>query len=170
MADILVQEYGRYFTMPTVCFRAGCLTGPNHSGAELHGFLAYLVRCMMTGRTYRIYGYKGKQVRDNIHSYDVLTACLAFHDSPRSGAVYNLGGGRDNSTSVLEAVDYLRELTGSPLHSEYVEQHRIGDHICYITDLKRWRVDYPQWELSRSLPEIYEELVAAASTPSGSGR
>ena len=165
-ADILVQEYGRYFGMPTVCFRAGCLTGPNHSGAELHGFLAYLVRCVVTGRTYRVYGYKGKQVRDNIHSYDVLTACLAFHDSPRSAAVYNLGGGRENSTSVLEAVDYLQELTGNPLQSEYVEQHRVGDHICYITNLQRWRTDYPQWELSRSLPEIYAELAAAASRAS----
>jgi CDP-paratose 2-epimerase len=170
-ADILVQEYGRYFDMPTVCFRAGCLTGPNHSGAELHGFLAYLARCVMTGRAYRIYGYKGKQVRDNIHSYDVLTACLAFHDSPRSAAVYNLGGGRENSTSVLEAVDYLQELSGSLLQSEYVEQHRIGDHICYITNLQRWRADYPQWELSRSLPEICAELVATASnpTPNSSG-
>ncbi len=165
-ADILVQEYGRYFGMPTVCFRAGCLTGPNHSGAELHGFLAYLVRCVVTGRTYRVYGYKGKQVRDNIHSYDVLTACLAFHDSPRSAAVYNLGGGRENSTSVLEAVDYLQELTGNPLQSEYVEQHRVGDHICYITNLQRWRTDYPQWELSRSLSEIYAELAAAASRAS----
>ena len=162
-ADILVQEYGRYFGIPTVCFRAGCLTGPNHSGAELHGFLAYLARCVMTGRSYRIYGYKGKQVRDNIHSFDVLTACLAFHESPRSGAVYNLGGGRDNSASVLEAIASLQELTGKTLEREYVEQHRIGDHICYLTDLRRWRADYPQWELTRSLPTIYQELVTSAS-------
>ena len=117
----------------------------------------------MTGRSYRIYGYKGKQVRDNIHSFDVLTACLAFHESPRSGAVYNLGGGRDNSASVLEAIASLQELTGKTLEREYVEQHRIGDHICYLTDLRRWRADYPQWELTRSLPTIYQELVTSAS-------
>ena len=158
-ADVVVQEYGRYFDMPTVCFRAGCLTGPSHSGAELHGFLAYLARCVKEGRLYRIYGYKGKQVRDNIHSFDVLTACMAFHDAPRSAAVYNLGGGRDNSTSIVEAIDHLQELTGNRLASEYVDQPRVGDHICYISDLRRFRADYPRWELSRTLPDIYTDLV-----------
>ena len=159
----LVQEYGRYFNMPTVCFRAGCLTGPNHSGAELHGFLAYLARAVTEGRSYRIYGYKGKQVRDNIHSYDVVTACLEFFNAPRAGAVYNLGGGRDNSTSLVEAIDSLEELTGKTLSREYVDPHRIGDHICYISDLRRWQADYPGWELSRTLPDIYDELITGAS-------
>ena len=162
-ADVLVQEYGRYFNMPTVCFRAGCLTGPNHSGAELHGFLAYLARAVTEGRSYRIYGYKGKQVRDNIHSYDVVTACLEFFNAPRAGAVYNLGGGRDNSTSLVEAIDSLEELTGKTLSREYVDPHRIGDHICYISDLRRWQADYPGWELSRTLPDIYDELITGAS-------
>jgi CDP-paratose 2-epimerase len=167
-ADVMVQEYGRYFGMPTVCLRAGCLTGPRHSGAELHGFLAYLARCLKESRPYRIFGYKGKQVRDNIHSFDVLTACLAFYEAPRSAAVYNLGGGRANSTSILEAIRDLQTLTGKTLETTYVDQPRVGDHICYISDLRRFRTDYPQWELTRSLPDIYAELVeseAAATRP-----
>lgn len=160
-ADIMVQEYGRYFSMPTVCFRGGCLTGPNHSGAELHGFLAYMARAIKDGRRYYIYGYKGKQVRDNIHSYDVLTACLAFHEQPRVAAVYNLGGGRENSVSVLEAISRFERLTGRKLETKYVEQNRIGDHICYISDLRRWRADYPGWRLTRSLDDIFAELVGA---------
>jgi CDP-paratose 2-epimerase len=157
-ADVMVQEYGRYFGMPTVCFRGGCLTGPHHSGAELHGFLAYLARAIREGLTYRIYGYKGKQVRDNIHSYDVCTAIMAFATEPRSAAVYNLGGGRENACSVIEAIAALEQLQGRKLATEYVEQNRRGDHICYISDLGRFRTDYPSWELSLSLDEIYTQL------------
>jgi CDP-paratose 2-epimerase len=158
-ADVLVQEYGRYFGMPTVCFRGGCLTGPHHSGAELHGFLAYLARAVRDGLTYRIYGYKGKQVRDNIHSYDVCTAIEAFYERPRAAAVYNLGGGRANSVSVREAIERFEELFGRKLAQEYVPEARRGDHICYISDLGRLRADYPEWELSISLDEIFEQLV-----------
>jgi CDP-paratose 2-epimerase len=158
-ADIMVQEYGRYFGMPTVCFRGGCLTGPNHSGAELHGFLAYVARCVKEGRTYRIYGYKGKQVRDNIHSVDVCGAFMAFCENPRAGAVYNLGGSRVNSVSVLEAVARLEELTGKKLKSEYVDQNRRGDHICYYSNLARFKKDYPSWALTRSLDDILRALV-----------
>jgi CDP-paratose 2-epimerase len=157
-ADVMVQEYGRYFGMPTCCFRGGCLTGPHHSGAELHGFLAYLARAIREGRSYRIYGYKGKQVRDNIHSFDVCTAVMAFAESPRPAAVYNLGGGRGNSCSMLEAIAALEELHGRALDAEYVDENRRGDHICYISDLGRFRADYPGWELSISLDEIYEQL------------
>jgi len=160
-ADIMVQEYGRYFNMPTVCFRGGCLTGPNHSGAELHGFLAYMARAIKEGRTYYIYGYKGKQVRDNIHSYDVLTACLAFYEEPRVAAVYNLGGGRENSVSVLEAISRLERLTGKELETEYVEQNRVGDHICYISDLTKLQSHYSHWHISRNLNDIFEEMATA---------
>jgi len=160
-ADVLVQEYGRYFGIPTVCYRGGCLTGPNHSGAELHGFLAYLARAVREGRTYRIFGYGGKQVRDNIHAHDVCTAMLAFYEAPRVAAVYNLGGGRANSVSVLEAIARLEALTGRRLRTEYVEQPRVGDHICYISDLRRLRADYPGWSITRSLEDILSELVAA---------
>jgi CDP-paratose 2-epimerase len=159
-ADVMVQEYGRYFGMPTVCYRGGCLTGPNHSGAELHGFLAYLAKCIRDGRPYRVYGYKGKQVRDNIHAYDVCTAFLAFYENPRVAAVYNLGGGRDNSVSVLEAVAALEERIGKKLAFEYVDQNRVGDHICYISDLRRLKADYPGWDLTRSLDDILDELAA----------
>jgi CDP-paratose 2-epimerase len=160
-ADLLVQEYGRYFDMPTVCFRGGCLTGPHHAGAELHGFLAYLARALKEGRVYRIYGYKGKQVRDNIHAYDVCSALLAFQEAPRRAAVYNLGGGRDNSVSIVEAIARLEELTGKTLKTEYVEANRIGDHICYISDLRRLKADYPGWEITRSLDDILRELAGA---------
>jgi CDP-paratose 2-epimerase len=156
--DVLVQEYGRYFGMPTVCFRGGCLTGPNHSGAELHGFLAYIARAIREGRTYRIFGYKGKQVRDNIHSYDVCTAIMAFCESPVPAAVYNLGGGRGNSISVLEAIERLEELLGRRLEREYVEEPRRGDHICYISDLSRLRSDFRDWEITISLDEILRQL------------
>ena len=157
--DLLVQEYGRYFGMPTVCFRGGCLTGSNHASAELHGFLAYLARCVLEGRTYRIYGYKGKQVRDNIHAADVCRAALAFADAPRPGAVYNIGGGRANSVSILEAIARLEELTGRSLEVEYVDEARRGDHICYISDLSRLRGDYPEWDVRVSLDDILGELV-----------
>ena len=160
-ADTMVQEYGRYFGMPTVCFRGGCLTGPNHSSAELHGFLAYLVRALKEERTYRICGYKGKQVRDNIHSYDVCTAFEAFYETPRVAAVYNLGGGRDNSVSILEGIARLRELTGVTLVTEYADEPRRGDHICYISNLTRFRTDYPGWALTRSLDDIFKELAGA---------
>src|SRR6059058_2721105 len=163
-ADVLVQEYGRYFGMPTVCFRGGCLTGPHHSGAELHGFLAYIARAIREGRTYRIFGYKGKQVRDNIHSYDVCTAIMAFCERPVPGAVYNLGGGRDNSISVLEAIERLEELFARKLEREYVEEPRRGDHICYISDLSRLRSDFPDWGITISLDEILRQL-AETSAP-----
>ncbi len=159
-ADILVQEYGRYFGMPTVCLRGGCLTGSNHASAELHGFLAYLARCVIEGRTYRIYGYKGKQVRDNIHASDVCAAALAFARAPRPGAVYNIGGGRGNSVSVIEAIARLEELTGKTLEVEYVDEPRRGDHICYISDLRGFRADYPQWDLTVTLDEILGDLAA----------
>ena len=159
-ADTMVQEYGRYFGIPTVCYRGGCLTGPNHSSAELHGFLAYLARCVRDGRPYRVYGYKGKQVRDNIHSYDVCTAFLAFYEAPRVAAVYNLGGGRENSVSVIEAVARFEELIGKKLAYEYIDQSRVGDHICYISDLRRLKADYPGWGLTRSLDDILRELAA----------
>jgi CDP-paratose 2-epimerase len=157
-ADVLVQEYGRYFGMPTVCFRGGCLTGSRHSGAELHGFLAYLARAVGEGLVYRIFGYKGKQVRDNIHSYDVCTAIAAFAERPSAAAVYNLGGGRGNSISVLEAIARLEELYGRTLATEYVQEARRGDHICYISDLRRFRADYPEWELTVSLDAIFEDV------------
>ena len=157
-ADLLVQEYGRYFGMPTVCFRGGCLTGSNHASAELHGFLAYVARCILEGRTYRIYGYKGKQVRDNIHASDVCAAALAFAAAPRPGAVYNIGGGRENSISILEAIGRLEELTGRSLDVEYVDDPRRGDHICYISDLGRLRSDYPGWNVTVTLDEILADL------------
>jgi CDP-paratose 2-epimerase len=157
-ADLLVQEYGRYFGMPTVCLRGGCLTGSRHSGAELHGFLAYLARAVRDGLTYRIFGYKGKQVRDNIHSYDVCTAIAAFAEHPSAGAVYNLGGGRPNSISVLEAISRLEELYGRRLATEYVDDPRRGDHICYISDLRRLRADYPDWEITVGLDALLEDV------------
>jgi CDP-paratose 2-epimerase len=157
-ADVLVQEYGRYFGLPTVCFRGGCLTGPHHSGAELHGFLAYIARAVKEGRTYRIFGYGGKQVRDNVHSHDVCQAILAFAEAPRAGAVYNLGGGRANSVSVLEAIARLEELTGRTLATEYVDEPRRGDHICYISDLTALRRDYPSWDVTVPLDEILGQL------------
>ncbi len=157
-ADLMVQEYGRYFGMPTVCFRGGCLTGPQHAGAEMHGFLAYVARAVREGRTYRIYGYKGKQVRDNLHSYDVCRAFWEFIQAPRVAAVYNLGGGRENSISVLEAIRALEERMGKRLTVEYREEARVGDHICYISDLRRFRRDYPNWSVTRSLDRILDEL------------
>jgi CDP-paratose 2-epimerase len=165
-ADIMVQEYGRYFGMPTVCLRGGCLTGPNHSGAELHGFLSYLAKAVRDGRTYYIYGYKGKQVRDNIHSYDVCTFFEAFYHKPRIAAVYNLGGGRERSVSVLEAINRFEELIGKKLSVVYVDQHRVGDHICYISDLRRISADYPEWRQEYTLDRIFAEL---SRSPQGDG-
>jgi CDP-paratose 2-epimerase len=162
-ADAMVQEYGRYFGMPTVCYRGGCLTGPNHSGAELHGFLAYLARATKEGRRYRIYGYKGKQVRDNIHSFDVCQVFLAYYENPKPAAVYNLGGGRENSVSIMEAIARFEELIGRKLQVEYVDENRVGDHICYISDLRRLKADYPGWDLTRSLDDILRELAGAGA-------
>ncbi len=166
-ADILVQEYGRYFGMPTVCFRGGCLTGSNHSGAELHGFLAYLARAIREGRRYRIFGYKGKQVRDNIHAFDVCTSFLEFYENPRVAAVYNLGGGRENSLSVLEAIERLEPRIGKSLEIQYVDAPRQGDHICYISDLGRFRRDFPGWELTRSIDDILDELSVRSGAQRG---
>lgn len=160
-ADVLVQEYGRYFGMRTACFRGGCLTGSRHSAAELHGFLAYLMRAAAEGRRYRVFGYKGKQVRDNIHAYDVCRALHAFYERPRCGEVYNIGGGRANSISVLEAIDRAERTLGRKLDWVYVEQPRRGDHICYITDLTKLRTHYPEWSVTRSLDDIFEEMARA---------
>jgi CDP-paratose 2-epimerase len=157
-ADILVQEYGRYFAMKTGCFRGGCLTGPAHSSAELHGFLAYLVKCCRQGRPYRVFGYKGKQVRDNLHAYDVCRAFEEFFNAPRPGEVYNLGGGRANSVSVLEAIRMVEEAVGKPLSWEYVDSARAGDHICYISNLAKLKSHFPAWAVTRSLTSIIEEL------------
>jgi CDP-paratose 2-epimerase len=157
-ADLMVQEYGRYFGMPTVGFRGGCLTGGSHASAELHGFLAYLARAIREDRTYRIFGYGGKQVRDNIHAYDVCTAFHAFYENPRTAAVYNLGGGRANSVSVIEAIHTLEQRLEKPLTVEYVEQNRVGDHICYISDVRKFRNDYPEWTIMRTLDQIFDEL------------
>lgn len=165
-ADVMVQEYGRYFKMPTVCFRAGCLTGSHHSGAELHGFLAYLARAIREERLYRIFGYKGKQVRDNLHSYDVCLAFLAFYENPRTAAVYNLGGGRATSLSILEAIQCLEGRIGKKLKTRYIDSPRVGDHICYMTDLTRFKADYPDWEVTRSLESILAELTETLCTPS----
>ncbi len=157
-ADIMVQEYGRYFGMKTCCLRGGCLTGPNHSGVELHGFLSYLIKCNLEGRTYKIFGYKGKQVRDNIHSLDVARFIHAFYENPRSAAVYNLGGGRANSCSILEAFDRISALSGNKPQYEYIDKNREGDHICYISDLTRIESDYPAWGISKSLDVIFSEI------------
>ena len=160
-ADVLTQEYGRYFGMKTVCLRAGCLTGPNHSGVELHGFLSYLVRAQLTGTRYRIFGYKGKQVRDNIHSYDIARAVECIYRNPGCGRVYNIGGGRENSCSILEAFQQVESLTGKAMHYEYVDAPRAGDHICYITDFSSFRADYPEWNISRSLRHILREIISS---------
>ena len=159
--DVMVQEYGRYFGMKTCCLRGGCLTGPNHSGVELHGFLSYLIKCNIEGRTYKVYGYKGKQVRDNIHSLDVARFIHAFAENPRSGEVYNIGGGRNNSVSILEAFDRIAALSGRKMQFEYVDKNREGDHICYISDLTKMRTHYPGWDLTKSLDDIFEEIHAS---------
>jgi len=159
--DVLVQEYGRYFGMPTCCLRGGCLTGPNHAGVELHGFLSFLVRCNLEGRAYKIFGYKGKQVRDNIHSADVARFIAAFIEAPRVAEVYNIGGGKQNACSVLEAFALAKEYSGKDQVVEYVEENRIGDHICYYSDLRRMRAHYPQWDTTVCLPEIVRQIAAS---------
>jgi CDP-paratose 2-epimerase len=160
-ADIVAQEYGRYFKMNVGVFRGGCLTGPSHSGVELHGFLSYLVRVALSGGTYSVFGYKGKQVRDNIHSYDVVRAIEEFAKNPRPGEVYNLGGGRENSISVIEAIDRLGQMTGRKTNWRYREEARKGDHICYISNLGKFKSHYPNWKLTRSLDIILEEIVTS---------
>lgn len=162
-ADVLVQEYGRYFGMATVCFRGGCLTGPHHSGAEPHGFLSYLAKAVAEGRQFRIYGYKGKQVRDQIHSDDVVRAFASFIEHPRCAAVYNLGGGRENSVSILEAIAAFERIMHRSLDWEYVDRNREGDHICYLTDLGQLRRDYPDWRIEHSLEDILQELAEHSS-------
>jgi len=160
-ADVMVQEYGRYFQMPTCCLRGGCLTGPNHSGVELHGFLSYLVKCNLEDREYRVYGYKGKQVRDNIHSVDVARFIDAFICQPRSGQVYNIGGGKANSCSILDAFNLTESISGKAMKYQYVEENRTGDHICYYSDLRKMRRHFPEWDITVTLEEIVQEIVDA---------
>lgn len=159
-ADILVQEYGRYFGVKTVCFRGGCLTGPNHSGAQLHGFLSYLMKCCVAGEKYSVFGYKAKQVRDNIHSFDLVNAFYHFYQNPREGEVYNIGGGRENSCSVLEAIALCEEISNKTMNYEVLNQNREGDHIWYISALDKFKSHYPDWSqkysLKQTLKQIYE--------------
>jgi CDP-paratose 2-epimerase len=157
-ADIMVQEYGRYFDMPTCCLRGGCLTGPNHSGVELHGFLSYLVKCNLEQREYSIFGYKGKQVRDNIHSEDVAQLIYAFYQDPKCGEVYNVGGGKENSCSILEAFDLVEECTGKKQLYNYLNENRIGDHICYYSDLSKIKSHFPKWRITKSLKQTIQEI------------
>jgi CDP-paratose 2-epimerase len=157
-ADLLVQEYGRYFGMKTACFRGGCLTGPNHSGTQLHGFLAYLMKCAVTETPYTIFGYKRKQVRDNIHSADLIHAFHEFFKQPRSGEVYNMGGGRHSNCSMLEAIALCEEITGNPVHWKYVEENRRGDHIWWISDTSRFEQHYPDWKPRYDVPGILREI------------
>ena len=157
-ADVMVQEYGRYFGMPTCCLRGGCLTGPNHSGVELHGFLSYLIKCNLMGKEYTIFGYQGKQVRDNIHSHDVARFIEEFLKAPRIGEVYNLGGGRENSISILEAFELISAISRKPMRFQYSDQNRSGDHICYISDLSKMKAHYPEWQITKGLDVTFEEI------------
>ncbi|MFA6242793.1 MAG: NAD-dependent epimerase/dehydratase family protein [Candidatus Hydrogenedentales bacterium] len=160
-ADVMVQEYGRYFGMKTVCFRGGCLTGPGHSGAELHGFLAYLMKCCVAGRTYRIFGYKGKQVRDNIHSYDLIQAFHAFYKEPRVGEVYNIGGGTYSNCSMNEAIALCETISGKRMRTVYVEENRIGDHIWWVSGLQKFEEHFPEWKITYDVPAILREVYEA---------
>jgi CDP-paratose 2-epimerase len=157
-ADILVQEYGKYFNMKTVCFRGGCLTGPAHSGAMLHGFLSYLVKCIAKGEQYTIFGYKGKQVRDNIHAFDLVNAFYHFYQNPKVGEVYNMGGGRQLSVSVLEAIEKIEKISHKKAHIKYKKDNRIGDHIWYISNVSKFKTDYPEWDYTYSLDEILNDI------------
>ena len=157
-ADVFVQEYGRYFAMRTVCFRCGCLTGPNHSGTALHGFLAYLMKCVSTGKAYSIYGYRGKQVRDNLHSADLVSAFYQFYLSPRIGEVYNMGGSRSSNCSLLEAIDLCEEISGKTLHWTYTDTNRSGDHIWYISDTSKFQSHFPEWRQHYNLNQILEDI------------
>jgi CDP-paratose 2-epimerase len=157
-ADLLVQEYGRYFQMPTVCFRGGCLTGPQHAGAELHGFLAYLMKCTASGTPYTIFGYGGKQVRDNIHAHDVVRAFAAFHARPKAAAVYNLGGGRESNVSMLEAIELCEAITGRKLDYRLSDRPRVGDHRWWISDLDGFKHDYPDWQLTFGIEDVLRDI------------
>ena len=157
-ADVLVQEYGRYFGMKTVCFRGGCLTGPAHAGTELHGFLAYLMKCTATGKPYRVLGYKGKQVRDNIHSHDLVEAFWQFFRRPRIGEVYNIGGSRFSNCSVLEGIDLCEKIVGKKLDWRYIEENRIGDHIWWISDVRKFKSHYPDWKYCYNVASILQEI------------
>jgi CDP-paratose 2-epimerase len=157
-ADVLVQEYGQYFGIKTGVFRGGCLTGPSHSGTKLHGFLSYLMKCTMTGASYQVLGYKGKQVRDNIHSYDLVNAFYHFYSAPRIGEVYNIGGSRFSSCSMLEAIATCEEITGKTLNWTYQDTNRIGDHIWWISDVKKFKSHYPQWDLTYTVRDILTEI------------
>ncbi|WP_229058478.1 MULTISPECIES: NAD-dependent epimerase/dehydratase family protein [Parabacteroides] len=156
--DVMVQEYGRYFDMPGCVLRGGCLTGPNHTGVELHGFLSYLIKCNLEGKQYHVFGYKGKQVRDNIHSYDVARFMEEFIKAPRVGEVYNIGGGKNNTCSIREAFDMIEKLSGKKMIYDYTDENRIGDHICYYSDLSKMRAHYPAWNITRSLEQIFHEV------------
>lgn len=159
-ADIMCQEYGKYFGMNVGIFRGGCLTGPNHAGAELHGFLSYLVKCIVNDKPYTIFGYKGKQVRDNIHSWDLVNMFWEFHQNPKQGEVYNAGGGRENSTSILEAIDTINRIAGTNWNNYTIsEQNRIGDHIWYISDLRKFKTHYPNWNITIDLEETIKQMV-----------
>jgi CDP-paratose 2-epimerase len=160
-ADIMVQEYGRYFGMPTCCLRGGCLTGPNHSGVELHGFLSYLIKCNLEGANYKVFGFKGKQVRDNIHAEDVARFIHAFFENPRIAEVYNLGGGKENSCSILEAFSLAEEFSGRKQVYSYEAENRIGDHICYYSNLTKMKAHYPDWEITKTLRQTVREMVDA---------
>jgi CDP-paratose 2-epimerase len=156
--DIAVQEFGRYFNMPTVCLRGGCLTGPNHTGVELHGFLSYLVKCNLERKEYTVFGYKGKQVRDNIHSYDVARFIEEFVKAPRIAEVYNIGGGKNNTCSILEAFDMIASISSIPMNWTYRDESRIGDHICYYSDLSKMKIHYPTWNITKTLDDIFREI------------
>jgi CDP-paratose 2-epimerase len=160
-ADALVQEYGRYFGMNTVCFRGGCLTGPGHSGTMLHGFLSYLAKCALSGTPYTILGYRGKQVRDNMHAHDLVNMFWHYFQSPRPGAVYNAGGSRHCNCSILEAIDLCERILGKRLNVKYVDKNRVGDHIWYVSDIRKFKADYPEWSFSYNLKRILEEIIAA---------
>lgn len=157
-ADVAVQEYGRYFGMKTACFRGGCLTGSGHSSTELHGFVAYLMKCAVTGQHYTVYGYKGKQVRDNIHSYDLVNAFWHFYKKPGTGEVYNIGGGRHSNCSMLEAIEMCEEITGKNMNYSYTPENRIGDHVWWISDVSKFKTHYPQWDYKYSLKDIMVEI------------
>ncbi|MFV1966745.1 MAG: NAD-dependent epimerase/dehydratase family protein [Pirellulaceae bacterium] len=157
-ADLLVQEYGRYFDMKTACFRGGCLTGPNHSGTQLHGFLAYLMKCAATGTPYTVFGYQGKQVRDNIHSVDLINAFNHFFEAPRCGEVYNIGGSRFSNCSMLEAIQICERITGQSMNWTYSETNRTGDHIWWISDVGRFQAHFPDWQLTYDVPRILREI------------
>jgi len=162
-ADVLVQEYGNYFEMKTACFRGGCLTGPNHSGTQLHGFLAYLMKCAVTGEHYSVFGYKGKQVRDNIHSFDLINMFWHFYSNPRIGEVYNAGGSRFSNCSMLEAITMCEQITGKVMNWSYEESNRIGDHIWWISDVRKFQSHYPDWKYKYGIKDILVQIYQGVS-------